>query len=387
MKKKLLILTLAILGLAILPQYVFAEIQEELESAPEEKTVNDLELSTSEEEVDVDDSFQITAGEDVFLANEVISYSKDVDGDLFAFGSTVTIDGDVEGDAFIGGGTVIVNGEIKGDLFIAGGKVSIYSPVGGKVMIGAGTVTIDSNVKEDVYIGANTVMLAGNFGDDVRVGAETLDIRGVIADDLHANVREFKKSVGSEIGGVKSVVITERDEGNVEVEPSRFKVRGFSAWQLFKKTLVTIGWVLAAMLVVKLGPVKTDNLLQRLDKQENWFTGFGLGLIALLVALPLGIFLFITVIGIPIAILGGISFAFIMLISSLVAKVWVGLKALNVLKQKTTNYCLAAIIGVLLVELLSLIPLLGWMLKTILMTVALGTFLQLKWDMYQKSRE
>ena len=133
MRKKLFILTLAILGLTILPRYVFAETQ----PVSEEESVNELELLTLEDEADTQgDSLKLTAGEDVFLADEIVTDADDVEGDLFAFGSTVTIDGDIKGDAFIVGGTVIINGEVEGNLFIGGGQVSVYGPVGGKVIIG-----------------------------------------------------------------------------------------------------------------------------------------------------------------------------------------------------------------------------------------------------------
>lgn len=390
--KKLLATFSLLLAALLLPIGVNAIAEEE--TLDSELTTTEEKETVIEEEEDVTEGAVYDLGEDKINFNDIVVISEDIEGDLITGGSTVTVNGDIGGDLLVMAGTATISGNIGGNVIAFVGQLTIEGDIGGKLVFGGGSATINSDVTGDVYMGAGIVNLNGTFGDDVRVGVGQLMLNGTVVGDLTASVGEYEKTDESVVTGSESIVYEENvPKTKVDLDTSGIEstmkdiASQFTMVRIFTRTLKIIGWVLVAMLVVAIMPVKTEEVLKKLNKGENWMVGFGVGLVVLIVAPILGLILAVSVIGIPIAMLGVVGLIFIGFISGVIMKIWVGHQTLKLLGQEMPDYYLACIVGVVIVELISFIPCLGGLIKCALMLVALGAFIMMKWNVFKIAKK
>jgi len=379
--------------ISILPLAVFAQDSEDTQTTEESTTGEDIvvtpleegetEMSSTEEE-----TVALETGEDVFLGDDTVDYSKDVEGDLVAAGGTVTVRGEIKGDMVLTGGIINVENTVGGNLVVAGGTININGEVMGKVVAFGGMININADVHEDIYAFGGAVNLNGEFGDDVRVGAGTLTLTGTIADELKANVTEFDKDTDATIGGEESVTIVEGKKADVTIdtESLRDMFKSFTIMALLQKVISTLGWIVVAILVIKLCPTQTKNMMQKLEKGDNWFIGFGVGLVTFIVTPIIAIILAISMIGLPLIAIGIPALTLAMLISMLLMKTWVGYRILVIFGNKNPTYNASAATGVISIMLLSLVPVLGSLLRMILVTSAFGIYAQTMWNKYSERK-
>lgn len=385
MKRKLIVLS----GVLIFAVTIAAvgKIYAQNDIQINEKNQMDEEKLISPQNAENENMVEVATGEDIYIVDNTVTYTDDVEGDLFATGNSISIDSTVKGDVFVMGANVNITGMIHGNLFVLGGQVSLNGVVKGKILGFGGNAVINSDVEKDVYFASGTLSLNGIFNDDVRVSTGILDFAGEIKDELQANATQYNKGNEAKIGGKESVTITTKPERKEREMPKSIAelVQISLAWRLVAKALMTIGWVIAAIFVIMFCPVKTKEMFEKLNNGNNWLTGFGIGAMIFIVGPILGLFLLFTVVGTPVALLGIATIIFLAMISTLMAKTWVGYKVLNLLGQKKPNYYVSALVGVILVEIFALAPCIGWIFKAILITAALGIFTQMKWWMYKGS--
>lgn len=150
-----------------------------------------------------------TALENLRTGNTVtIPEGETVETDLYAFAGTVRVDGTIRGDLVATGGQVEVAGTVEGDVVVAGGQVSISGTVVGDVRAAGGTMTLSGAVGEDALIAGGTVTLtsAGDVGGDVIVSAGQLAIDGAVTGSVVGAASAYTNN--GQIGGVEDVTIT-----------------------------------------------------------------------------------------------------------------------------------------------------------------------------------
>ncbi|QQG37499.1 MAG: hypothetical protein HYS26_02570 [Candidatus Kaiserbacteria bacterium] len=353
-----------------------------LATAAEWKTGEQFSLGSSERYTD-----------DLYIAGGNVTTAATINGDLAAMGGNVLVNGPVSGDIFAAGGSVTILGSVGDDLRVAGGNITISSAVrgdlvvgggqvnisgegiGGDVLAGTGVLRIDAPVGGDVVIGGGEVVINAPVGGNVRFAGEnlTLGSGAVIEGNLsYASPKEAKLEEGAVVRGETSYEQTQDVRGIAE--------KGFLAFI----TLATIGKflsILASALIIGLAFSKYSVALVEGAIARPWFE-MGRGLVTLILLPVFSIILLVTVLGIPLGLLGLTAFVAAIIFSSLVAPIILG--SLSYKWITRTGYLEVSwktiLLGVVLYTLIGLVPFIGPLVKFALVLLALGVTAKIKWD-------
>ncbi|MFB6359883.1 MAG: polymer-forming cytoskeletal protein [Halobacteriales archaeon] len=264
-----------------------------------------------------------------------------VTGDVDAAAGSIIIAGTVEGDVSAGAGSVEITGQVDGDVSVGTGSLMIgeEAVIGGQLKAGAGSARIAGTVVGDVELGAGSIVLepTATFQGDVRYDGDLDDqgatIEGALIRDSSIGESQFRP-----FSGFGSTL---------------FDVYGF---------LVTL--VLGAVLLLVF-PDGSRKLSRRL-RDEPLSTGL-YGLVALVGIPILLVLVAITIIGIPLAIIGALLFALTLWVGSIYGRYAVGEWLLGYVG--TDNRWLALVVGLVVV---ALVPFLGGLVEFLVLLLGLG---------------
>ncbi|MGI6036747.1 MAG: bactofilin family protein [Limnochordia bacterium] len=241
-------------------------------------------------------------------------------GDLIRFGASVHIPQDlvVDGSVVVIGGSARVEGSVLGDVVVIGGSNMIDGPVAGDV----------------VAVGGRVVLLSG-----ARVDGDVTGIGGGIRLYPEARVRGKMNDVG--IGGL-------------DLNFRRFHF----AWPLWTgpfQVLPLLATIALALIVTALFPKAMHNISYALEVQPGRCAL--LGFLGLAAVMPATILLILTIIGIPLVFLliSGLFLAWV--IGYLAIALFIGSRITG---EAQVAPMAQILIGIILLNLLRYVPILGW---------------------------
>jgi hypothetical protein len=283
------------------------------------------------------------------------------DDDVFASGGTITVDAPV-GSLIAAGGQITVNAPVRGDVIAAGGQITINSDVGGKVVTAGGTVTLNGKVGTNAVLTGGDVTLGSQsfVGRDAMISAGNVTNGGAVAGKLSVKANTFTNS------GSAGIL-------DVELQPKS------SVWGTVLSVfgiLFTVGLLVMGLVLIRVAP-------ERFRAVESELTASPLlpaaaGFIALVAGFVLLVILAITMIGLPLALflglLGGIALLLSTLFTSSALGRWTG----SLLKKDLPDY-VAFLIGFVILNLLFRIPVAGFFLLVIAVSMGSGAILLAVW--------
>ena len=348
-----------------------------------------------------------------------LSASEVTKGNLYLVGGNVSSAGRVNGDLVTAGGTIVVSGPVSQDLLIGGGSLSVVSDVGGDVRGGGGNVLINGRVGNDVMAaGGSTQISGGGVGGDVLWAGGALQITAPVGGNMqlaggdvviNSHVRGNVEFKGGKLTLGKDAVIdgnldySAKSEATMETgavvrgkttyEPQKTTA---STFPLSKKSIAAIislfvlGKFLALLvLALALGLFFrrfTSTLVRGAIAQP--LLEMGRGLITFIVLPVASVFALVTIVGSALGVLGLLAFGTLMLISSGFAAILVGSLA-HKWMFKPAEYQIAwqtILLGVVIYTLLGFLPFVGTLAKFLLILLALGSFVKIKWDIDKEWR-
>ncbi|ELY65531.1 hypothetical protein [Natrinema versiforme] len=294
----------------------------------------------------------------------VVEEGETVDS-LEAFGGSVIVRGTVTGDVSAVGGDVRIEttGEVGGDLEAAGGSVTIAGSVDGDVEIGAGSLTITESgtVGDSLMAGVGSATIDGTIEGDAEIGAETIRLgeSASIAGDLRYD---------GDLEGNTDAVAGEIEEDaslGVDVAPT---IQPFASW-LFAAYVLAVNLLIGAVLLA-LFPRFSDGVADRVASGplRSGLVGLGvlIGVPVLLVALA------ITVVGIPLSLIGGFAFGLLLWIGVIYGRFAIAAWLLSLVGLG--NRWLALVVGLVAGALLGRlpIPIVGDAINLLVLLLGLG---------------
>jgi len=313
---------------------------------------------------------------DLLAAGGSVLVNGPVAGDLMLVGGSITSSGDVAGDLRIGGGNIVVQGNVKGDVVVGGGQINIVSKtIGGDVAIGGGTVRIESAVEGDLKIGGEEVYVNSSITGNVDIKADriTLGPKANIAGDL-----SYKSS---------RVIVLE--EGAVVVGETKFTqaYQGGASSMGFKGELAAIFtalfilkllmFLLAALLFGLVFKRYSNEMVKvALNKPLKEFVR---GLVTIIVLPVLSVILCVSLIGLPLGILGFTFFVALVIFMAIITPIFLGaLVDKYILKKNRDVSWQSIVLGMVASFILSIIPIVGGLALMVAMFVSLGAALNIK---------
>ena len=327
--------------------------------------------------------------DDSYIVGGNVAIEASIFGDLYVIGGSVVINGDIHEDLVVIGGRVTTTGEVMGDMRVIGGQVAVYgnvgddivvaggqvdvgksAVVGGSVIAGSGVLTVDGEVLEDIRGALGMLILNGTVGHDVIV---TIEDTMSIADDakIKRNLKYSALLEGSVPDGVVKGEVSfnkfERETVLETVTYASFIQKGLS--------------FLSALFLLAIFVISVPKSLisgAKLAKQ-NVPKAFGIGLLAVIVAVIGALILTITIVGIPLGLIMLGLFLIVMYISKIFVAAWASSYVLNFRKKNSKWKIFGVMAGALLLYyILGMIPFVGWIINLVLFLIGVGILVQLK---------
>lgn len=362
-------------------------------------------------------SAQTMSGDSVVINNKV-------NHDLYVAGGTVTVNAPIDGDLIVAGGTVVINDTVTQDVLAAGGKILIHGFIGDDIRCGGGSILHEGTVAGDLVVtggrisvvkkavvsgdllsAGGEVILDGHVKGDVRNASGKFTLNGIVDRKLDCKGGEI--TVNGVIGD-NAVIAAEdikvgpaakfskevrywNEEGSLdfknslqggsatydpglEIEDGKWHYLGFAS-------LIMVLWYLGTallmlFLVQYLFSLTFKNAANTVKNASLKSLGLG---VLFLVGVPITIaVLFITVIGVPLAILTFIGYLTVILLATIIVSLLISNWINNTFYQSIwkNGRIVAAAFGIFIfLKLASLTPAIGPLIMLLLVCMAFGGLL------------
>jgi cytoskeletal protein CcmA (bactofilin family) len=230
-----------------------------------------------------------------------------VQGDLFALSGELTISGTVEGDVIgVVGGPVRISGSVGGSVRVAATSFAITGTVGDDLVAAAVEGRVEGSVGRDTLLFAGEVDLAGAVGRDVRAQALSMSITGPVGRDVQVRVDSLGLGEGAAVSGDvlykarRDAVVSSGAEvgGRLIRRTVLAPVWAKAVTRLFA-VLSLLGFVIAGLAAMWLFRGASARAVELVGESPGRSALVGLAVVVVppLLVLPL----FLTLVGIPIA--------------------------------------------------------------------------------------
>jgi len=336
---------------------------------------------------------------------------------LYAAGSTLTISGNVFGDAILAGGKILINGAVTQDLAAAGGTVDVRAPITGDARIAGGDITIDGKIGGDLIIGGGNVHVISSAiisGDVVIAGGNVIFdgaalknmrivggkvlIHGIVSGSVTARVSEsLTVATGASIQGnldytaptaatiEQGAIIGGKVTASTTPASQSVDMKALLATLvsvvLLTKFLVLAFAAVVTVLVFKEGSrLVVDRTLSEIPK--NTILGF-----ATLIVVPIAcILLLVSVIGSVFGVIGLILYGLLLMLAKLMVGIVAGALLSKWFVKESRITWRWAILGVAVMQLLSIIPIIGWIAAVVVFLFTFGALVRLLNERYWVNR-
>ena len=327
-----------------------------------------------------------------FFSGDIVQIDGDVNGTTFAAGDQIQINGDINGSLFVAGETVQINGTVYGNIYGVAQRIQMNGQNNGDVFLAGQTTTIDSGaqVGRDLFLAGLNVRLNGDVPRHFYGAGQYVDVNATIAGNAIIDAEEVTLSDSAVIQGD----LEYRSPEEADLSPNAtvagqtdytqrdtWDMRGTMQWNLTGQQRWTARvlfalWSFLSALVVWLGI--------RLLKPHFWLKNtlplstqplksMGFGLLALIATPFVIILLMVTIIGIPMGIILALLYGIALYISKIIVGLFIGTLLLkNVEIENFGKEFLLVLLGLFILELLMLIPYLGWIIGFIIAIAGLG---------------
>ena len=302
-------------------------------------------------------------GSSILLGNYVENTNK-VSGLDMTLGNTIKYEGESE-YLLSAGNNIEINGTVKNDGFVFGNVVNFNenSVIERDLLVLASNVTISGTIKKDVTIYASTVTINGNI-ENVNIKANEIIIENANINNLSYNEDAVIEIKDSE---VNTTNLTEKLQSEVTIQD---QIMNF---------IYNLGGILVIFLALYLLAPK---LFKKIENNNanitvlNVFSMFGFGTLSLILIPVIFILLLTIVFCMPLAILLLILYVLAIWLSSIFTGYLLGYVIWTKLIKKENNPLLIGLIGIVILNLLGVIPYIGILITVISVMIGMGIILQ-----------
>ena len=332
----------------------------------------------------------IRSGESVTLGQD-----QKVAGDFYAVGGSIALSGEVEGDAYLAGGVATLNAPIGADAAVIAGTVQVHAPIGDDLRVVAGEVTLADTINGDVMVFGGSLHILSTAkveGDIIFFGGE-LTVEGPVTGSLYGtaeNIRVDAAVRGNiEVTAQNELVLGDRAsiDGYVTYTSGHDIVRAQNAvvvGAIQKETIALkeaaspeaflvplFSLLFAAFTVYLLARKRLPQLIQSTSKRYGFNGVLGL---AVLGGVPfVVVILSISVLGLMVGMFLLAVYAALVLFSFVVGSMVLGVWITKLLLKKNEISAMAVAIGVVVFQILLLIPYLGFLIVLAIVSIVLGS--------------
>jgi cytoskeletal protein CcmA (bactofilin family) len=306
---------------------------------------------------------------DVFAFVEQMTLRGRIEGNLFAIARDLELSGEVDGSVHAGAENLNVDGQIRGNLYTLSDVL---------------TVAPEARVGLDAFHLGERIRIEGEVHRDLLTGGEHVEIRGSVGRDFETWAKRAKLLPTARIAG--DVVAHVRDESHLEIAEAalvggetsiesfhsvrhgrlaRYTRAAFYFWLLIR---LCAAFVLGLLLYALLPGIFSV----RLSSGGEFFRSLGVGFVVLVVT-PIALLIAgLTLVGLPIAVIGGALYLTALYLAGIVVAALIGVSLVRPKSEGLRDFGVALLVGVLILTVATHIPFLGAMLRVVVVLVGLG---------------
>lgn len=341
-----------------------------------------------------DPSYELRAGEvleeTLVVAGESVSVDGTLIGDLVVFARRVVIRGEVRGDVHAVAREFTLEGSVSGSVHVVGHDARISGRVDGDVWSACQELVIaeGANVAGDVTAAAESLVVDGRVGRDLAGWAREIEIRGAVARDVETHAGSLALLSGARVGGDVDAVLHEAHEIELasgasvggetrqRYEPERHAggFERFAQAHFYFWLAIHIGaaWVLGMLLHAVLPGVFRVHV----ETAGAFFRALGVGLLALL-ATPIALVLAaVTLVGVPVALLGFALYGTALYTSGIVVAALLGGMLVRSGGQGAGRFGLALLAGLAVLVVAGHLPAVGFAVRAVVVLSGLGLLVE-----------
>lgn len=317
----------------------------------------------------------------LYTSGASVTLNGDILGDVYVAGGTVSLVGNVEQDANIIGGSLSLVGNIGGDTRVAGGNIHITGTIGGDLLLAGGNVTISekSSIGGDLVAGVGNLIIDAPVTGDLKIAGGNITINSKISGNvLVANNQSLNFGPRAEVmgkithKGQKEAVVKEGAKiSAIDFEKVLSKEKGSKIFSFGGFLVQIVALFIASWLLLRF---RKKSLMELADivKMSPWGS-LGIGLTCLILTPVVIALLLLSVVGYYLAILLFFTYVLVLLWACVIATVILGNYIMQkVFKKADAEAWKISLLGVVCWKVLSIVPVLGWLLVFGLFVIVLG---------------
>ncbi|HSV95214.1 MAG TPA: polymer-forming cytoskeletal protein [Spirochaetia bacterium] len=331
----------------------------------------------------------------VVIAGQSLTIDANINGDLLCAGRDIIVNGTVKGDILCVGQNIKVNGPVDGNVRVAGQSIEVTNQISRNLMTASQSLVLGpkSNIKGDIMFGVQSVQLGGMMGRDLAGAGESIKITGSLLRNATITGTNISVLETAKVGGNFDYYLEETskvsvDQKNVKGTITRHDIKTSSKPEMKKEDMVRfageamvyktiygiLSFAVLGLFLIYLDRKNTEKRIAQISAKPlvSGLIGF-----AVLITAPIAlIIVMITLIGMPLAMISLFVYIIALFIASLYPSAIYGKLVLEkVFQKKNSNLYAQMLLGVTLLGLVSIIPVVGWMIAFASFCMGLGAFL------------
>lgn len=313
----------------------------------------------------------------------------------------------IPGNLYVAGKKIYINGKVNGDIFAVGEYIKIRGRVKGDISAIGKHLYIAPKYANDLRLAGQEIYIRGKTYNEVLVAGQFLSLGGNVLGNVYATAQNLKVNRYARIGGVlkysakeaeissqariKRIIRSSSKCTTPKVDVDKAAATGLAAISIFFFVHLLILLIFGALLLKF-----TPNQIKLLSKEilSSPWKSIGIGFATLFLT-PLAIFLLmVTVLGIPFALILVFFYTLAIYLSKIFISFAIGdwfstkFKKRSGKKKKAKQHpFLSFILGLAVYYILTLLPVVGGILRLIALLLGLGAIVTTRFATYKQARK
>ena len=305
-----------------------------------------------------------------FMTDNTVPKGEVIIGNLYLVGDSPNMAGDVQGDLYAAGGNVAITGNVSNDVGVAGGTVSVTGEIGDDIRIFGGSIFIDGKVNGEVLA----------FGGDVKIGPNANIRKDVVVGGGKVNIDS-----NARIFGTTQLYTDAEGKGKFKKAIDRIPEGAIQTGIIIAILLTVLTYMVVAAVMMGVFPGVTKKYLANATSKDAFWKSLGLGLLTFIVTPIIVVLCFVTGIGLMLGFVILLIYLMYFLLNIALAGVLFGSiaqKLFTKIKKVELNWAWG-LGGVVVLHLITLLPVLGWIVGALFFLYSFGAVLTTDWKMYR----
>ncbi len=319
-----------------------------------------------------------------FVAAQRVIVNGTVNGDAYIAAGQVEVHGTINGDLLVAGGDVEVGGTVTDDIRAAGGNVRLNGSVGKNVSAVGGSINVSpaASIAGGLLVASGSLVEGGTVQKDLRAAVGHMEVTGSVGKNVDVAGGQLMVARGANVGGNLTALLRDKEHSEIaegavkgsislkQREDNPEKIMGLPSGTFWFKAVWVGSLLLAGLMIFLLSRRFFAEYGTIAVTRMGWSLLWGL---VLIVVTPIAVvILCATVVGIPLGLILLALYLIVLYLSQLSLGLAAGVRLFG--SNVTSGWILyfAFVVGTLIFQGLSLVPILGLMLEVTALLLGSG---------------